>query len=58
MALGIIGLVMAVAGLVALVLYIFQSVALYSMAKNRGIANPWLAWLPIGNHWIAGSLSD
>lgn len=58
MALGIIGLVMAVAGLVAVVLYIFQSVALYSMAKNRGIANPWLAWLPIGNYWIAGSIAD
>ena len=56
--LGIAGLVMAVAGLVALIGYIFQSVALYSMAKSRGIANPWLAWLPIGNYWIAGSLAD
>ena len=56
--LGIVGFALIVVGLVLLIGYIFQSIALYSMAKNRGIQNPWLAWLPIGNYWIAGSLAD
>lgn len=55
---GIFGMVMIVVGLVLLVGYIFQSVGLYTIAKNRGIQNPWLAWLPIGNYWIAGSIAD
>ena len=38
--------------------YILQSVGFYKIAKRRGIHNPWLAWLPIGNMWILGSLSD
>lgn len=45
--------------LVAVVGYIFQSIGLYTIAKRRGIANPWLAWLPwVGYYWIAGSVAD
>lgn len=38
--------------------YIFQSLGLYTLANRRGIHNPWLAWLPVGNLWILGSVSD
>lgn len=38
--------------------YVLQSLSLYTVAKRRGICNPWLAWLPIGNMWILGSISD
>lgn len=38
--------------------YILMSVGLYTLAKRRVIANPWLAWLPIGNMWILGGLCD
>lgn len=38
--------------------YVFQSLSLYAIAKRRGIRNPWLAWLPVGNMWIQGSISD
>lgn len=56
---GIIGLVALVVLLVTVVGYIFQSIGLYTIAKRRGIANPWLAWLPwVGYYWIAGSVSD
>lgn len=58
MVLGVVGVVVLIVGLVALVGYIFQSIGLYTIAKNRGIKNPWLAWLPIGNYWIAGSIAD
>lgn len=43
---------------VAVVTYIFQSIALYTIAKRRMIKNPWLAWLPVGSEWILGSISD
>ena len=44
--------------LVAVALYVFQSIGLYTIAKRRGIENPWLAWLPVGYYWIAGSIAD
>lgn len=40
----------------ALVSYIFNAVAVSTMAKNAGIANPWLAWIPVANVWIMGEL--
>lgn len=38
--------------------YVFSSLGIYTIAKRRGIHNPWLAWLPIGNIWIQGCISD
>ena len=40
------------------VVYIAQSISFYTIAKRRGIHNPWLAWIPVGNVWIIGSISD
>ena len=42
----------------SILMYVFQSVGLHSIAKRRGIRKPWLAWLPLGNMWILGSISD
>lgn len=41
-----------------LVSYILSSVGMYTIAKRRGIHNPWLAWIPVANSWILGSISD
>ncbi|MDO5401068.1 MAG: hypothetical protein Q4F17_08825 [Eubacteriales bacterium] len=38
--------------------YVLSSLALYTLAKRRGIHSPWLAWIPVANVWILGSLSD
>lgn len=38
--------------------YIMTSWGIYSIADRRQISNPWLAWLPIGNFWITGSIVD
>ena len=38
--------------------YILQSIGIYTVAKRRGIHNPWLAWIPVGVLWILGSISD
>lgn len=50
--------VAAVVLVLALICYIFKAVALSTMARKRGIAHSWLAWLPIADQWIIGSLSD
>lgn len=44
--------------LIAVLSYVLTAMALYSMAKSRGIAKPWLAWIPVADSWILGSLSD
>lgn len=38
--------------------YVMTSLALYTMAQRRGLNRPWLAWIPVVNCWIVGSLSD
>lgn len=42
--------------IIAVVMYILLSLGLYNLAKNAGIENPWLAWIPIGNLYILGKL--
>ena len=42
----------------SLVMYILQSLGMYKIAKRRGINNPWLSWIPVGNLWVLGSVSD
>lgn len=38
--------------------YVLYSLSTYTIAKRRGIHNPWLAWLPFGSDWILGTISD
>ena len=42
----------------ALLSYVLSSLGFYTMAQRRGIRNPGLAWVPIANYWIIGSLAD
>lgn len=44
--------------LFGIVSYVLTALALYTIAKRRGIHNPWLAWIPVANYWLIGSLSD
>lgn len=44
--------------LFGIVSYVLTSLALYTIAKRRGIYHPWLAWIPVANYWLIGSLSD
>lgn len=44
--------------LINLAVYIVTSLALYTLANRRGIKNPWLAWIPLGNMWILGAIAD
>ena len=38
--------------------YVLFALGMYTIANRRGIHNPWLAWVPVGNLWILGSISD
>ena len=38
--------------------YVLTSLGFYTMAKRRGIRNYGLAWVPVANMWIIGSLAD
>ena len=42
----------------AVVSYVFNALGMYTIAKRRGIQNPWLAWIPVGNTWLLGTISD
>lgn len=44
--------------LLNLAIYIFTGLGLYTIAKRRGIHNPWLAWIPFANSWLLGCISD
>ena len=38
--------------------YVLSAIGLYAIAKRRGIHHPWLAWVPVADYWVLGSLSD
>ena len=44
--------------MVSVASYVFTALALYTIAKRREIRNPWMAWVPLLNVWILGSISD
>lgn len=44
--------------LVSIATYVLTAISLYTIAKRRGLHNPWLAWIPVANVWLIGSISD
>ena len=45
-------------GLFSIAAYILTAIAIYSISVRRGLSKPWLAWVPVINCWLLGSLSD
>ena len=45
-------------GLFGIAAFILTAVAIYNIALRRGLHRPWLAWIPVVNCWLLGSLSD
>ena len=41
-----------------LVAYVLTSLAIYTIAQRREIKKAWMAWVPVLNVWILGSISD
>ncbi len=44
--------------ILAIVAYVFSSIGLMTLAKNKGIENAWLAWIPVGNLYILGKIVE
>ena len=38
--------------------YVLTALAVYTVARRRGLSKPWLAWVPVVNCWLIGSLAD
>ena len=38
--------------------YVITALGNYGVAKNLGISNPWLAWIPIGSEWLVGRITE
>lgn len=38
--------------------YVMEAVGLYAIARRRGLKHPWMAWVPVLNHWLIGCVSD
>lgn len=53
-----IGFILVFAAVFGIISYILQSKSMYTIAKRRGIHHPWLAWVPVGNMWMLGCISD
>ena len=45
-------------GLFGIAAYILTALAIYTISRRRGLSKPWLAWVPLVNCWLLGSLSD
>ncbi len=41
---------------IAIILYVFQSIALSQLAKKNNMANPWMAWIPVANMYLLGKM--
>ena len=46
------------AGLFGIAAYILTALAMYTVSRRRGLRKPWLAWIPVLNYWLLGSISD
>lgn len=62
---GVLGVFFLVYGIImlftlayAITTYVLYSLGLYTIAQRRRISKPWLAWVPVGNLWLLGSISD
>lgn len=55
---GAFGVIRSVPFYISIAVYVLTALALYSMAARRGIRHGWLAWVPVADIWLLGSLSD
>lgn len=58
MALVFIGAIYAVFLGVLAVRYVLTALSLYNLAKRRGVEYPILAWIPVADNYVVGSIAD
>ena len=45
-------------GLFGIAAYVLTALAVSAISRRRGLEKAWLAWVPVVNCWLLGSLSD
>ncbi len=50
--------VIIVCVVLSVVMYVFQALGIYSIAKRRGIEYAWMAWIPVVNYYMFGKVAD
>ncbi|MBQ7668234.1 MAG: hypothetical protein IJS47_02800 [Clostridia bacterium] len=55
---GVIALVFLIYFVFKTIFWIFKSIGLHKIGKDHGIEAAWLAWLPVGDLYVLGSVSD
>ena len=45
-------------GLLGVAGYVLSALAIYGISRRRGLRRPWLAWVPVVNCWLLGSIAD
>ena len=50
------GIVLVFLAIIGIVLYIFDSIGRYTMAKNKGLNSPWMAWIPYFRDYLLGDI--
>lgn len=49
---------MVIGLLIVLGFYLVEAFGLYGISKNRGYQKPWLAFIPVANGYLLGSIAD
>lgn len=47
-----------VSAVIGIAIYLLESISVYKMAKSAEIKNPWLAFIPVANDWVFGTLAE
>ena len=50
--------VFAVSAVIGIAIYLLESISVYKMAKSAEVKNPWLAFVPVANDWVFGTLAE
>lgn len=48
----------AVFAVIGIAIYLLESISVYKMAKSAEIKNPWIAFIPVANDWVFGTLAE
>ncbi|UNC90759.1 hypothetical protein [Candidatus Contubernalis alkaliaceticus] len=52
------GAFLFVFAVIGLICYVLLAMGLYTMANNKGLENPWFAWVPILQFYILGQIIE
>lgn len=52
------GSVLIISLMISIAFFLLKGYNLFGIARRRGLKKAWLSWIPVGQDWIRGSISD